>query len=88
MIVSVAVEGRDGLGGVLLPVVVDEGEAFALAGDLILGQVDPGDAAERLEELLQVALLGVLGQVGDSDGGGVVGWKEMQARLFEAFGSE
>ena len=63
MIISVAIEGRNSLGRIFLPVVVDECKAFALAGDLILGQVDPGDAAERLEELLQVALLGVLGQV-------------------------
>jgi hypothetical protein len=29
--------------------------------------------AERLEQLLKVALLSVLGQVGDADGGGVIG---------------
>ena len=73
VIVAVAIEGCNGLGCVLLPVVVDEGESFALTSDLILGKVDPGDASERLEQLLKVSLLGVLGQVGDSDGGSVIG---------------
>jgi len=73
MVVAVAVEGGDGLSRVLLPVVVDECEALALAGDLVLGQVDSGDAAERLEQFLQVTLLGVLRQVGDTNGSSVIG---------------
>ena len=46
---------------------------LGLPGVLVLGQVDPGDGAEGPEELLQVGLPGVLGQVGDTDGGVVVG---------------
>ena len=72
VVVAEAVEGGDGLGRVLLLVVVDEGEALALAGDLVLGQEDAGDRAERLEELLQVRLGRVLGEVGHADGRGVL----------------
>ena len=72
VVVAEAVEGGDGLGRVLLLVVVDEGEALALAGDLVLGQEDAGDRAERLEELLQVCLRRVLGEVGHADGRGVL----------------
>ena len=72
VVVAEAVEGGDGLGRVLLLVVVDEGEALALAGDLVLGQEDAGDRAERLEELLQVGLGRVLGEVRDADGRGVL----------------
>ena len=53
MIVSVAVEGRDGLARVLLLVVVDERETLALTGDLVLGEVDASDASERLEQFLK-----------------------------------
>ena len=42
MIVPKPVEGGDGLLRVALVVVVDEGEALALAGDLVLGEEDPG----------------------------------------------
>ncbi len=73
MIISIAVEGCDGLGRILFPVVVDEGKTFALAGDLVLGEVDPSDATKRLEQFLQVSLLSVFRQVGDPDGGGVIG---------------
>ena len=72
VVVAKAVERGNGLGSVLLLVVVDEGEALALARDLVLGQEDAGDVAEGLEQLLQVGLLGVLGQVGHSDRSGVV----------------
>ena len=75
MIVTESVEGGDGLGRVLLLVVVDECEALALAGLLVLGQEDPGDASERLEQLLKILILGVLGQVGHSDGRGIFVWK-------------
>ena len=40
----------------------------------VLGQVDPGDGAEGSEELLQVRLSGVLGQIGHADGGVVIRW--------------
>ena len=46
VVVAEPVEGGDGLGGVLLPVVVDEGEALALPGHLVLGEEDAGDVAE------------------------------------------
>ena len=46
---------------------------LGLPGVLVLSQVDPGDGPEGPEELLQVGLPGVLGQVGDADGGVVVG---------------
>ena len=69
MVISEPVKRCDGLGCVLLPVVVDEGESLALSGDLILGEEDAGDVAERAEQLLQVGLLGVLGHVGHADGG-------------------
>ncbi len=72
VIISIAIECCDGLGCVLFPVVVDEGKTFALAGDLILGKVDPSDATKRLEQFLQVSLLSVLRQVGDPDGGSVI----------------
>ena len=75
MIVTVTVEGSNGLGSVVLLVVVDERESLALACDLILGQVDAGNVTKGLEQFLQVTLLGVLGQVGNSDGGCVVGCK-------------
>ena len=51
-----------------LPVVVDKREPFALPGDLVLGEEDPGNVAEGFEELLQVRLLGVLREVADPDG--------------------
>lgn len=47
---------------------------LGLPSGLVLGQVDAGDGAEGPEELLQVGLACVLGQVRDSDGGVVVGW--------------
>ena len=85
MIVAISVESGDGLCRVLLLVVVDEGESLALAGDLVLGQVDAGDVSERLEQLLQVALLRVLGQVGHSNSGRVVGWKIKTCSSIYAF---
>lgn len=45
---------------------------FGLSGVLVLGQVDPGDGAEGPEQLLQVRLPGVLGQIGHADGGIIV----------------
>lgn len=47
---------------------------FRLARVLILGQVDPRDGAERSEELLQIRLPGVLGQVGHTDCSIVISW--------------
>ena len=72
MIVPKPVEGGNGLLRVAFVVVVDEGEALALAGDLVLGEEDPGDAAEGFEQLLEIVLLGVLAEVAHPDGGGVV----------------
>ena len=46
-----------------IPVVVDEGEPLALPGHLVLGEEDARDVAERPEQLLQVVVLHVLGQV-------------------------
>ena len=46
---------------------------LGLPSVLVLGQVDPGDGAEGPEELLQVSLPGVLRQIGDTDGGIVIG---------------
>ena len=63
VVVAEPVEGGDGLGGVLLPVVVDEGEALALPGHLVLGEEDAGDVAEGAEQILQVVVLHVLRQV-------------------------
>ena len=54
MIVSITVEGCDGLARVFLLVVVDESEALALTGDLVLGEVDASNASERLEQFLQL----------------------------------
>ena len=51
---------------------VGVGVDLGLPGVLVLSQVDPGDGPEGPEELLQVGLPGVLGQVGDADGGVVV----------------
>ena len=76
MIVAESVEGSDGFGRVLLFVVVDEGETLALARDLVLGQVDSCDVAERFEQFLQVTLLRVFRKVGNADRGRVVGLKE------------
>lgn len=53
-----------------------------LPGVLVLGQVDPGDGAEGSEELLQVCLAGILGQVGHTDGGIVV---SCEAQTFVAY---
>ena len=75
MIVTVSVESGNGLGRVLLLVVVDEGESLALAGNLVLGKVDAGNVTEGLEQLLQIALLCVFRQVRDSDRGCVIGYK-------------
>ena len=47
---------------------------LGLAGGLVLCQVDAGDGAKGPEELLQVGLTSVLGQVGDTDGGIVISW--------------
>ena len=63
MIVTVSVESGNGLGRVLLLVVVDEGESLALAGNLVLGKVDSGNVTEGLEQLLQIGLLCVFRQV-------------------------
>ena len=52
--------------------VVDECEALALVGDLVSRQENPGDGPEGLEEVLEVGLDSVLGQVGDTNGGSVV----------------
>lgn len=49
-----------------------------LASGLVLGQVDAGDGAKRPEELLQVGLTRVLGQVGDPDGGIVIAWADIK----------
>lgn len=49
---------------------------LGLPRGLVLGQVDPGDGAEGAEQLLQVGLPCVLRQVGDPDGGVVIGWGE------------
>ena len=54
MIVSITIEGCDGLARVFLLVVVDESEALALTGDLVLGEVDASNASERLEQFLQL----------------------------------
>ena len=55
-----------------MPVVVDEGESLALAGHLVLGEEDARDVAEGPEQLLQVVVLHVLGEVGHPDGGRVL----------------
>ena len=75
VVVAVAVEGLDGLGRVLLLVVVDKGESLALVGLLVLGQVDPGDGPEDPEQVLQIALHHVLREVRHSDGCRVLGCK-------------
>jgi hypothetical protein len=81
MIVSEPVECVDSLLRVLLPVVVDEGEPLALAGDLVLCQEDASYVAKRLEQLLEIVVLRVFGKVGDADGGRVgVVWKEGKER--------
>ena len=49
MIISVAIEGRNSLGRIFLPVVVDECKAFALACDFVLSKVDSSDATKRLK---------------------------------------
>lgn len=46
---------------------------LGLASGLVLCQVDARDGAKGPEELLQVSLTSVLGQVGDTDSGIVVG---------------
>ena len=48
---------------VLAVVVSDESEPFRLAGVLVLGQENSSDRAERLEQVLQIALLRFFGQV-------------------------
>jgi hypothetical protein len=55
-----------------LPLVLRPPAHLGLASGLVLSQVDAGDGAEGPEELLQVCFTGVLGQVGDTDGGVVV----------------
>ena len=72
MIVSVTAEGRDRLGGVILPDVVDKREALTLSGDLVLGQEDSGNVSKRLEKLLQVRLLRIFGKIRNSNCGGVL----------------
>ena len=72
MVVSVAVQGLDGFGSVFPSGVVDEGEALALAAGFVPGEEDPGGGAEGLEEVLEVGLDSVLGQVGDVNSRGVV----------------
>ena len=51
-IIAESIEGGKRFGSVLLLVVVDEGEALALAGELVLGEEDPGDVAEWFEQFL------------------------------------
>ena len=46
-----------------VPVVVDEGEPLALSGHLVLGEEDARDVAEGPEQLLEVVVLHVLGEV-------------------------
>merc|ERR1719285_967312 len=72
MIVAIARDSGDGLGGVFLPVEIDEGESLGRVRDFVLSQVDSGDAAERPEEFLQIRFSDVLGKIGDSDRRGVV----------------
>jgi len=73
MIVAEAIEGSDGLCRVLFLVVVNECEALALTGDLVLGQVDSSYVAKRLEQFLQVTLLRVFRKVGNANSGSVIG---------------
>ena len=40
-----------------------------LSGDLILGQIDPGDGPERPEQFLKIRLPRVLRQVGHTNSG-------------------
>lgn len=48
---------------------------LGLPSVLVFGQVDSGDRPERPEQLLQVSLPSVLGQIGHTDRGVVVGCK-------------
>ncbi len=69
MIVAVTVKSCNRFSSIVLPVIVDESEALALLGDLVLRQVDAGDVTKRLEQFLQVGLLGAFRQVGNSNCG-------------------
>ena len=60
MVVAKPVEGGDRLGRVLLPVVVDEGEPFALAGHLLLGEVVVLHVFERLDTLMAAVSSSIL----------------------------
>ena len=60
MVVAKLVEGGDRLGRVILPVVVDEGEPFALAGHLLLGEVVVLHVFERLDTLMAAVSSSIL----------------------------
>src|SRR3989338_7137652 len=68
VIVSVAGELLEGSGGVGALVEGDEGESAGLLGDAVFNEVDAGDGAEGAEELLEVLLGGVVGEVDDAEG--------------------
>lgn len=57
---------------------------LGLSSVLVLGQINPRDGAKRSEELLQICLTGVLGQVGHTDGGIVISCQVIHSCLYQA----
>lgn len=72
MIISIAIQILDSLCSVRLVLEVNIREALAQSIGLVPRQVHLGGGPKLLDQIFQVILRGVHGEVGDADSGGVV----------------